>query len=79
MVNCGIIIIRVLLLNKKSGVADQPLSRLRLFYGGSYRFHLSGDNSRDRYIVILRALDRSVRGHLAASLDRPNPRPPGVA
>ena len=23
---------------------------LRLFYGCSYRFHLSGDNSRDRYI-----------------------------
>ena len=22
----------------------------RLFYGCSYRFHLSGDNSRDRYI-----------------------------
>ena len=31
--------------------------------------------------VILRALVSigSVRGHLAASLDRPNPRPPGVA
>ena len=23
---------------------------LRLFYGCSYMFHLSGDNSRDRYI-----------------------------
>ena len=28
---------------------------IRLFYGCSYRFHLSGDNSRDRYI---KALDR---------------------
>ena len=25
---------------------------LRLFYGCSYRFHLSGDNSRDRYIKV---------------------------
>jgi len=25
-------------------------TRTRLFYGCSYRFHLSGDNSRDRYI-----------------------------
>ena len=24
--------------------------RLRLFYGCSYRFHLSGDNSRDRLL-----------------------------
>ena len=24
---------------------------LRLFYGCSYRFHLSGDNSRDRYVI----------------------------
>jgi len=26
------------------------VDEVRLFYGCSYRFHLSGDNSRDRYI-----------------------------
>ena len=30
--------------------AQGVLSAIRLFYGCSYRYHLSGDNSRDRYI-----------------------------
>ena len=38
-----------------------PRSRLlssvqRLFYGCSYRFHLSGDNSRDRYASMTRGI-----------------------
>ena len=29
---------------------DNSRKETRLFYGCSYRFHLSGDNSRDRYV-----------------------------
>ena len=31
-------------------VAAAAMVAFRLLYGCSYRFHLSGDNSRDRYI-----------------------------
>jgi len=37
------------LLGTLDRVRDRALGMLRLFYGCSYRFHLSGDNSRDRY------------------------------
>ena len=40
------------LVSSQSGYRQWPSvpAQTRLFYGCSYRFHLSGDNSRDRYI-----------------------------
>ena len=45
-----------------------------MFYGCSYMFHLSGDNSRDRYI--LRALDRDRERALHWANSNPSPEYP---